>query len=292
MLELAGPAGLDLGGWTVVKYDGASGLNYGSLPLAGVLPDQGACIGTLDFDAGPLQNGPDGLAIVDATGAVVQFLSYEGSFTALDGPALGLTSIDIGVEESSLTSAGQSLQLAGVGSHYGDFAWQAEGPETRGLPNTGQTFSGGCPTGPVAYCTAGTSASGCTASLSASGTPSASATSGFDLIATGVEGAKDGLFFFGTNGRQANPWGNGTSFQCVVPPVARAGLLPSSGTPGACDGSFSQDLNALWCASCPKPLKNPGAGALVQAQLWYRDPLNTGNQTTSLSDALEFTLAP
>ena len=38
------------------------------------------------------------------------------------------------------------------------------------------------------------------------------------LMAAGVEGAKDGLFFFGTNGQQANAWGNGTSFQCVVSP--------------------------------------------------------------------------
>ena len=38
----------------------------------------------------------------------------------------------------------------------------------------------------------------------------------------------------------------------------------------------------------PKPNKNPGAGALVQAQIWYRDPASTSNQTTSLSNAVEF----
>ena len=142
---------------------------------------------------------------------------------------------------------------------------------------------------PEAYCTAGTSSSGCTAQLAATGTASATAAAGFDLVAAGVEGGKDGLFFFGTNGRQANPWGNGTSYQCVVPPVKRAGLLNAVGTPGLCNGSFSQDLNALWTA---KPAKNPGAGSVVQAQLWYRDPFNTSNQTTSLSDALEFCVAP
>jgi hypothetical protein len=98
----------------------------------------------------------------------------------------------------------------------------------------------------------------------------------------------DGLFFFGTNGKQALPWGNGTSYKCVVPPVTRCGLLQGSGTLGACDGASSQDLNALWCPSCPKSAKNPGAGAVVQAQLWYRDPQSTSNQTTSFSDALEF----
>ena len=149
-----------------------------------------------------------------------------------------------------------------------------------------------CAGGAESFCTAGTSASGCRASLSAAGFPSTSAPSGFLLQASGVEGAKDGTFFFGTNGRQANPWGNGTSYQCVVPPVVRAGTLSGSGTLGACDGAFSQDLNALWCPTCPKPAKNPGAGALVQAQLWYRDPFSTSNQTTSLSDAIEFEVCP
>jgi hypothetical protein len=144
----------------------------------------------------------------------------------------------------------------------------------------------------VSYCTAGTSANGCQALISSSGTPSACAPSGFSLLATGVEGEKDGLFFFGSNGRQGNSWGNGTSFQCVVPPVKRAGLLLGNGTVGLCDGSFSQDLNAVWCPTCPKPQKNPGAGAITQAQLWYRDPLNTSNRTTSLSDAIEFCVGP
>jgi hypothetical protein len=146
--------------------------------------------------------------------------------------------------------------------------------------------------GPEVYCTAGTSASGCTALISAAGTASASAPSGFVISAGGVEGHKDGLFFFGTNGKQANSWGNGTSYQCVVPPVKRAPIMTGTGTIGSCDGSFAFDLNAFWCPTCPKPHKNPGSGAVVQAQLWYRDPLNTSNQTTSLSDAIEFAVAP
>jgi len=153
------------------------------------------------------------------------------------------------------------------------------------------TLAGGSGSG-TTYCTAGTSASGCQPGLSSWGTASASAGSGFRVTAIGSEGGKSGLFFFGANGGQANPWGNGTSYQCVAPPVKRGGLLYGNGTPGACDGGFLQDLNALWCGACPKPSHNPGAGALVQAQLWYRDPLNTSNQTTSLSDALEFLVGP
>jgi hypothetical protein len=147
----------------------------------------------------------------------------------------------------------------------------------------------GCGSNPVNYCTAGISASGCQATLSSSGNSSATAPSGFVLTASGVEGDKDGLFFQGTNGRQTNTWGNGTSFQCVVPPVKRLGILSKQGTINACNGSFTQDVNAYWTAF---PLKNPGPGAVVQAQCWYRDPQNTSNQTTSLSNAIEWTVCP
>ena len=139
---------------------------------------------------------------------------------------------------------------------------------------------------------AGTSASGCNAKLAHEGVPSATASSGFTLFANDVEGDKDGLYFFGSNGRQANPWGSGTSYQCVTPRVHRAGLLSAVGTNAACDGAFAQDLNAYWCPTCPKANKNPGAGAVTQAQLWYRDPFNTSTRTTSLSDGGEFLVCP
>jgi hypothetical protein len=139
------------------------------------------------------------------------------------------------------------------------------------------------------YCAAGTSGSGCNASISTSGAPSTSAADGFLLSVDGVEGGKQGLFFFGTNGRQANPWGNGTSVQCVVPPVWRGALLPGLGTPGSCDGSSTYDLTDHWTQ---KPAQNPGPGSLVQAQFWFRDPLSTSNQTTSLSNAIEFPTCP
>ena len=142
---------------------------------------------------------------------------------------------------------------------------------------------------PETYCTAGTSASGCQAQLATIGTPSASAGSGFQVLAASVEGQKDGLYFYGTNGRQLNSWGTGTSFQCVLPPVKRGPLMSGNGSTGTCGGVFALDLNARWAAV---PAHNPGAGALVQLQLWYRDPQSSSNQTTSLSDALEFGVCP
>jgi hypothetical protein len=139
------------------------------------------------------------------------------------------------------------------------------------------------------YCTPGTSASGCQSTLSAAGTASASAASGFVVTAADVEGTNSGQFYFGTSGPQANPWGNSSSYRCVMPPTKRGGVMAGGGTNGGCDGTVAQDLNAMWTA---KPAKNPGAGATVNLQFWYRDPQNTSNRTTSFSDALEFGVCP
>jgi hypothetical protein len=144
----------------------------------------------------------------------------------------------------------------------------------------------------VSYCTAGTSALGCRASLWSFGTLSASAGEGFVVQAFGVETDREGMLLYGQNGRQSNVWGNGTSYQCVAPPVRRGGLLKSPTIGALCAGSLRQDLNARWCASCPKPSHAPTPGQKMQIQLWYRDPWSTSNQTTSLSDALEADVCP
>ncbi len=144
-LEIAGPAGTDLSGWQIVRYNGSNGAVYGTDPLSGILADDSGGYGfvTIDYPTNGLQNGaPDGVALVDQGGAVVQFLSYEGSFTAGAGPAAGQTSSDIGVAETSSTPIGRSLQLTGTGSTAGDFTWTAD-TSTFGAANNGQSFAGG-----------------------------------------------------------------------------------------------------------------------------------------------------
>ncbi|MBT8108347.1 MAG: lamin tail domain-containing protein [Gammaproteobacteria bacterium] len=139
--EIAGNAGLDLSGWSVVLYNGNGGSSYGTINLAGVIPDQDNGYGTLAFARSGIQNGsPDGLALVNGTD-VVEFLSYEGSFTANDGPAAGMTSTDIGVSEPGSTAVGDSLQLTGAGNSASDFTWAAAQPNTFGSVNTGQSFA-------------------------------------------------------------------------------------------------------------------------------------------------------
>jgi uncharacterized protein len=160
-IEIAGLAGTDLTGWRIIRYNGANGLVYttpaanpaGSDTLSGTIPDQGNGFGTIvvNYPSNGLQNGaPDGIALVDNNNNVIQFLSYEGSFTAVDGPAAGLTSTDIGVSEVGTEPIGQSLQLTGSGTTYADFTWNPAAIATFGAFNTGQTFGGiSTPTDPI-----------------------------------------------------------------------------------------------------------------------------------------------
>ncbi len=138
--EVAGPAGTDLSGWSLVGYTGNGGFTYDTVAISGTLPDQQDGYGTLSFNMPGMQNGtPDGLALVDAAGGVVEFISYEGVFDAVEGPAAGMTSVDIIVTESP-APVGHSLQMGGTGATSGDFTWQTAQSHTAGLPNTGQTF--------------------------------------------------------------------------------------------------------------------------------------------------------
>ena len=140
-VEVAGPASTDLTGWMLIGYNGATGSIYRTIQLSGVIPDQGGSTGTLAFDFPRLQNGsPDGVALVDANQALVEFISYEGAFSAINGPAAGTVSTDIGVAESNSTPLGQSLQRHGIGSDPSLLTWQTTLPNTRGQPNTNQSF--------------------------------------------------------------------------------------------------------------------------------------------------------
>lgn len=148
--------------------------------------------------------------------------------------------------------------------------------------------------GPLAasYCTAGTTANGCVPAISGAGAASASATSGFTIAVDDLEGQRQGLFFYGLDsaGFTPLPWGAGSSFLCVKPPLQRAVVLNSGGTPNLCDGSLAFDWNA-YRAAHPAALGQPfAAGTNVFAQAWFRDP--PAPKSTSLSDGLRFLVQP
>ncbi len=138
--EIAGPAATDLIGYSVILYNGGGGLQYGTIDLTGnIIPDQQNGYGTVFF-AASMQNGPDALALIAPDSTVIQFLSYEDVITAADGHAAGMTSENIGVEESDTNPLGYSLQLGGTGTLYSDFYWCVPDTSTYGAVNNEQTF--------------------------------------------------------------------------------------------------------------------------------------------------------
>lgn len=139
-IEIAGAAGLNLDGWTLLAYNGSNGQVYNTTNLTGTLADQEGGFGTLSFAISGLQNSVDGVALINSDDEVVQFISYEGSFSATEGLAEGLTSTDIGVSETSSTAVNYSLQLSGNGSSYDDFYWSNASYNTAGNVNTNQSF--------------------------------------------------------------------------------------------------------------------------------------------------------
>ncbi|MGB3543467.1 endonuclease, partial [Rubrivirga sp.] len=141
-IEVASSAGTDLDGWRIVLYNGANGSAYDDRALAGVVPDLEAGLGVLEvtYSINGIQNGPsDGAALVDPDGRVVQFVCWEGTLTATDGPAQGLTSIDVDVQESGATPIGHALRLSGSGRSLADFAWSGPGPASPGRLNASQS---------------------------------------------------------------------------------------------------------------------------------------------------------
>ena len=145
-VEVAGTAGIDLSNCQLVAYNGSNGQNYGVMGLSGILPDEGSGYGAISFSypTNGLQNGaPDGIALVCA-GEVLEFLSYEGSFMATNGPAMGMMSVDIGVSEGGGTAIGQSLQRTGTSCNA--FGWTGPLAESPGVLNVGQLFDNSlCP---------------------------------------------------------------------------------------------------------------------------------------------------
>ncbi|MEL6810508.1 MAG: HYR domain-containing protein, partial [Bacteroidota bacterium] len=254
-IEVAGPAGTDLTGWTIELYNGSNGTVYNTITLSGSIDDEGAGFGAVNFTQSGIQNGaPDGFALIDNTSAVIQFLSYEGSLTATNGTANGMTSTDIGVAETGGTAIGESLQLTGIGSIYTDFSWNAPATASPGDINPGQTFAiPSMPVIPVSAVTSGFTpiagtvisntfdGSGLSAFPSLTATHEAttpansfasSTTSGTIVFDLGGLFSVDGLSFWNQN--DGGPGGSGTSgIQNIILSSSTDGVTfsPIAGSP-------------------------------------------------------------
>ncbi|HEY5673628.1 MAG TPA: PEP-CTERM sorting domain-containing protein [Malonomonas sp.] len=143
-VEIAGTADSDLSDWSLFFYRD-SGTFYDFFKLSGTIPNLQNGFGVLSFFRLEIQNGPaDGIALIHDT-SVVQFLSYEGTLKALDGPAIGRESTDVGVFESG-SKVASSLQLIRDGANYDDFKWSPETQNSFGAINAGQSFVAPIPT--------------------------------------------------------------------------------------------------------------------------------------------------
>lgn len=140
-VEVAGTAGMDLSLYSLCTYDGTMGTLGSTIPLSGLIDDEGCGYGAVWVPIAGLENGPDGVALLESGTNIVQFLSYEGTVVAVDGPAIELSSTDLGVSEAGTEVVGKSLQLTGSGTNYEAFAWA--GPTnsaSRGFLNSRQTI--------------------------------------------------------------------------------------------------------------------------------------------------------
>jgi len=120
----------DLSQYTVVLYNGASQTDYATETLSNLTQtcDASNCYYVWDI---ALQNGPpDGIAISGPSG-LIEFISYEGSFTASSSIANGTTSTDIGLSESASTTANGSIERTNSGT------WTSNiNTNTKGLVNS------------------------------------------------------------------------------------------------------------------------------------------------------------
>ena len=148
-VEIVAPAGFDTAGFSLVIYDGSDGTVFGrrefpeTEPGSTVFPDQVNGFGFLAIKIDQ-PDGVGGVALVDAADAVVQFLSYEGSFTATEGEADGLTSVQIPLNDVDQPAGetDRSLQLVGDGTSYADFNWTNNQAPSPNRINTGQSIDG------------------------------------------------------------------------------------------------------------------------------------------------------
>ncbi len=146
-IEIEGPSGASVEGFSIVLYNGNGGVTYGTpTALHGTLPASCGARGVVfvTYPTDGIQNGPDGIALVDAANNVIEYVSYEGFFSTSNGPAAGLTPIDIGAQQSN-APIGTSLQRSASGvwassaSTFGACNSDAPPPPPRSILLTGRT---------------------------------------------------------------------------------------------------------------------------------------------------------
>jgi len=136
-VEIRASVATNLSGWGILLYDGMGNQYATSTPaLSGTL-NAGSYL-WIPFTGGSnpyyaINNGVGAIALFDGND-VIEFLSYGGIVTAVDGEATGDTSTDMLVTEDNGTANGLSMQLTDAG-------WVTGVTASPGAVNVGLTLS-------------------------------------------------------------------------------------------------------------------------------------------------------
>ena len=106
----------DLSQYTISFYNGNGGTNYYPETLDNLTRTCDASNCYYVYEPNDIQNGdPDGIALSGPFG-LIEFLSYEGTFTATDGIASGILSVDVGVSETNSSDVNGAIERSLVGA--------------------------------------------------------------------------------------------------------------------------------------------------------------------------------
>lgn len=121
----------DLSQYTITLYNGSDQSAYLTQTFDNLTQACDASNCYYVWDSIAIQNGaPDGIAISGPSG-LIEFISYEGTFTAIDGIAFGVLSVNIGVFESATADVNSAIERAIDGS------WSlSSGSNTKGVVNS------------------------------------------------------------------------------------------------------------------------------------------------------------
>ena len=135
-IEITGPAGTDLTGWKVELVGGNNRILYGTITLSGSIDNEGGTgFGALAFTSpvAILDSGNTGIALIDDTNTLIEFLSWGGTFSGNEktSPTYKVTSTDIG----TIQVTGPSVQKIDGGW------WEETTTSSFGTINNGLTLA-------------------------------------------------------------------------------------------------------------------------------------------------------
>lgn len=130
----------NLNDYRISLYDGADGTVYQTITL-----DQFTVGTTVNSRVYYFYNMPDNTMLTGPAGISIsysgtvlpgQFISYGGSFIAVEGDATGKTSVNVGTFTPQ-----ESFALTGTGSKFSDFNWASMSNPSPGDANPGQAYT-------------------------------------------------------------------------------------------------------------------------------------------------------